>query len=78
MRLKNNVLKGLNSDLVIAFVLAAITSFLLFAIYTSNVQYQSFSLVDMFGWFVESISSLLIYSDLQAKIFIILFAICLL
>ena len=25
MRLKNNVLKGLNSDLVIAFVLAAIT-----------------------------------------------------
>lgn len=77
MRLKNNVLKGLNSDHVIAFVLAAITSFLLFAIYTSNVQYQSFSLVDMFGWFVESISSLLIYSDLQAKIFIILFAICL-
>lgn len=77
MRLNNNLLKEQKNELLIAFALGAVTTFILWAIYVSNVQEQSCSFINFFVWFVNSIHSLLLYSDIMAKILIILFCVCL-
>lgn len=75
MRLKNNLLRELNNEIIIALALGIFTSFLISVIYTSNTQDQTYTLVHFFKWAAESINSLLAYSDLKSKILIILFSI---
>ncbi len=77
MRLKNNLLRALNNELVIVFAFGLFTTFVLYLIYTSNVQEQNYSLINFFSWMAESIHSLLIYSDFKSKILIALFCILL-
>ncbi len=77
MKIKNNLLKDANGELIVALIIIAIITTILYAIYyDSNRLEQTYSFSNFFLWIISAIQNLLSYcDDIKSKFLIWLFCI---
>ena len=77
MRLNNNLLKDINTNLILALAVGLIPTFLFWAIYTTNVHAADQSFIHFFSWYFSSINTLLAYSDIKNQLLLLSFCVLL-